>query len=59
MIKKQRKGQACRAMLIPKDHKGLYACEPYNHGIQQKISKEAVRNDKNNKSGVQYPRNGE
>lgn len=22
---------------LPKDHKGLYACEPFNHGIQQDI----------------------
>ena len=23
---------------IPKDHKGLYTCEPYNHGIQHNVS---------------------
>lgn len=25
---------------IPKDHKGLYACEPYNHGVQSNVSEE-------------------
>ena len=23
---------------IPRDHKGLYACEPNNHGIQENLS---------------------
>lgn len=22
---------------IPRDHQGLYACEPFNHGVQQNI----------------------
>ena len=22
---------------IPKDHMGLYACEPFNHGMQLKL----------------------
>jgi hypothetical protein len=25
---------------IPKDHKGLYSCPPYNHGKQEEIIKE-------------------
>jgi len=22
---------------IPKDHRGLYACEPFNHGVETKL----------------------
>ena len=25
-------------MIISRDHKGFYACEPFNHGIETKIS---------------------
>jgi hypothetical protein len=27
---------------IPRDHKGLYACEPFNHGIQQDVLDEDI-----------------
>lgn len=39
-MNKQRKGQACRAGKIPKDHKGLYLSVPFTHGKQSQIIEE-------------------
>ena len=36
---KRNKNTGCNVGKIPKDHKGLYLCPPYNHGIQQNVSK--------------------
>lgn len=34
---------------IKKEHKGLYLCPPYNHGIQQNISEESDTSSKERK----------
>lgn len=42
---------------IPKDHKGLYACEPFNHGVETKISndKDMVEQRRIDWEGDKYP----
>ena len=37
---------------ILKDHKGLYACEPFNHGIQQSVSKKNGSSSKERKESL-------
>lgn len=37
---------------IPRDHMGLYACEPFYHGIQQSIEKSGVSSKERKESSV-------
>ena len=48
MIKRS-KNTGCNVGKIPRDHKGLYACEPFNHGIQQSVSKKSGVSSKERK----------